>query len=552
MTKERRRKGGFGGVRLPIAGRYPVPGRRAWTWLAGLIGCAAVGAWFLGAFLFGGKRAVAPGPLSSNHAALEASCAACHTGAIGVGAMANDGCLVCHERLGSDRGAYGFAAHYVYASGDRERRGEPDREVPCAACHPEHRGRTAAVTAVADRRCAACHGFSSLNRGHPEFQFARDGLVDDPHLTFPHRLHVKEVRGREGFDDPQLACLYCHRPDPAGAGFAPIDFERSCGDCHLTTRTGTPRLPVRDPSQPREPGVETLPMIQARGGPGTRWAFFTDPNEYQVAGASVAKRPVYHADPWVMTNLGEIRRTLYPGLGLAELLATAVDGGTRSGAGGAGGDPRDLYREAIDTLRRRALELRGRPEPEVQAELAEIEVLLATAERRLEAGEAPPGDPFAAAPAVNPALTADQVAGFQQLALDLTEPCRKCHVVSDGAIRRVQKDQRTLVRARFDHRAHVVQVAFCADCHDAVPGLAAVTAESEIRDEPADVAATQNLPRIAVCQRCHTADEASNACSTCHLFHPESGRRADLLAHPPRGEGTAAQRAGEAAGEGES
>ena len=232
-----------------------------------------------------------------------------------------------------------------------------------------------------------------------------------------------------------------------------------------------------------------------------------------------------------MTNLARIRRILYPDLGLAELLKTA---GAGNGEGATSDDPRELYREAIATLRARALELRGRPEPAVQAELGRLEGLLAAAEQRLQAGEAPPADPFAATPALDPRLTADQVAAHQRLALDLTEPCRKCHVESGAAIQRVQKDQKTLLRARFDHRAHVVQVAFCADCHSAIPGLAEVTAQSELRDEPADVAATQNLPRIAVCQRCHTPDAARNACVTCHLFHPEPGRRAALLVHPPR------------------
>ncbi len=538
MTRERQGKGAFGEAGMPIAPGYLFPGRRVWTWLAGLVGCGAVAVWFLGAFVFSGKRAIAPGPLSASHATFEGDCAACHTRAIGLGPVPSDGCLACHERIASDRGAYGFAAHYVYASGDRSRTADADRrsrETPCAGCHSEHGGRTASIAAVADRRCVTCHGFGSFGSGHPEFAFARgdgdgeEGAADEESsLTFPHRFHVREVRRVPGFDDPQLACLYCHRPEASGAGFAPIEFEASCGDCHLTSRTATPLLPIQGGG---EPGVETLAMIQARGGPGTRWAYFTNPDEYEVRGGSVRKRPVYHADPWVMANLAEIRRALHPGRGLAELLRTAVV----EKQGGTGGAPAaaELYREAITSLRARALELRGRPEPEVQAELAEIEVLLAAAERRLAAGEPAPVGPFAAAPGLDPALSADQVTAYRQLALDLTEPCRKCHVVSDAAILRARKDLRTLRRARFDHRAHVVQVPRCTDCHGAIPGLAEVTAKSELPDEPADVAATRNLPRIAVCRECHNRAQASDACATCHLFHPESGRRADLLVHPP-------------------
>jgi hypothetical protein len=518
-TKGRRNKGVFSREsRLPIAGRYLWPGGRTATLVAGLVGCAVALVALGVARLAGGANPLAPGPVAASHANFERRCAACHAGR---GTPAAASCRVCHEKVDDRHGTYSFAAHYAYRNaGGARRTGEAAREVPCAACHPEHRGRQAALTVVADSRCLGCHRFGSFERGHPEFRFAREHVPDDANLRFPHHPHVKAVREKKGYADPQLTCLYCHNPDARGDGFQPIDFDRHCSACHLDSSAGTPRLPVGNPADPRAPGVETLERIQQRRGAGIRWAFFTNPEEFQQAGGKVAKRPVYHQDPWILENLRQIRRTLYPDLGLAELLKTAVDG--RAGAGPA------LSREAVATLREETTGLRGRPEPEVQEELARLDALLAVVEARLRQGEALPASLFAAGRAVDPALTAEQAARLQRLALDLTEPCRKCHVVSGAAILRPQTDQRTLVAAEFSHRTHRIERPLCTDCHDAIPGLGAVAAP---RDEHLDVAATQNLPTLAVCRQCHTAAAASNRCVTCHLFHPDRGRYADLVAY---------------------
>jgi hypothetical protein len=469
---------------------------------------------------------LSPGPLSSNHANFERNCAGCHTGA---STAADSGCRVCHEKVGDSQGAYSFAAHYAYRSTGHQTKADPAREQPCAACHPEHRGRPAQITAVLDARCLGCHAFGSFNEEHPEFQFARERLPDDPHLNFAHGPHVRQVRKARGFADPQLACLTCHEPDPQGAGFGPIQFDRHCDACHLTGGDETPRLPIGDPADLQRPGVETLEAIQRRAGAGVRWAFFTNPEEFRQSGAEVSKSPLYHEDPWVMENLRRIRRTLYPGAGIAELLKTSVD----HGAAGTGDEA--LAREAVATLRDRLTGLRGRPEPAIQEELRRLDVLLAAAEAKLDRGEPLPAGLFAAAGGLNAKLTGEQAAALEQLALDLTEgTCRKCHVVSDAAILRVQTDQRTLVRAEFNHRAHLLQRPFCLDCHGAIPLL---DGEPTPAQERVDTSAVQNLPAIAVCRQCHTPREASNRCVTCHLFHPDKGRHADLVAYRRPGAG---------------
>jgi uncharacterized membrane protein len=119
------------------------------------------------------------------------------------------------------------------------------------------------------------------------------------------------------------------------------------------------------------------------------------------------------------------------------------------------------------------------------------------------------------------------LAEIEALVDDLTQPCRQCHQVRDATLVRVQKDQRVLHRAEFDHRAHILQLR-CLDCHTEIP-IAAALASAEGVDLSRDVAATQNLPGIESCRDCHRPGLVSNRCVTCHAFHPDRQRRADLL-----------------------
>ncbi|HSL84434.1 MAG TPA: cytochrome c3 family protein, partial [Thermoanaerobaculia bacterium] len=254
--KQRPGKGSYGDARLPVAGAYPPRQRRRRLMAAGGVLCLGVALWLGASFLVGGGRAVAPGPVASGHANFEADCASCHQG---FRAAAEEGCVACHGRLGAGPEDYAFAAHYAYrgaAEPDEARAADvAQREATCAACHREHRGREAALTAVPDALCTGCHPYGSFSRGHPEFEFARASIPDDPNLQVTHRLHVAEVTKRLGLAEPLEACLRCHEPDARGAGFQPLDFDRHCDACHLTADDGTPRLPAGDPADPEAPGL---------------------------------------------------------------------------------------------------------------------------------------------------------------------------------------------------------------------------------------------------------------------------------------------------------
>ncbi len=235
----------------------------------------------------------------------------------------------------------------------------------------------------------------------------------------------------------------------------------------------------------------------------------------------MSKAPVYHRDPWILQNLRQLRALLYPDAGLADLLAVSPDVPQE--------DYRQLYKEAIATLEEQALGLRGRPEPEVQADLKRIEKLLERLGREIQEPFAPLDETqfLLAFEAPNPALDPTQVAEIETVVADLTEPCRQCHQVANATIARVRQSQRVLRRAEFNHRAHILQTR-CLDCHAEIPIAELARTTGDI-DPAVDNAEIQNLPRIEVCQGCHTARLGTNECVTCHYFHPNKDRRSDLL-----------------------
>ena len=546
MAKNRReRKGTYGDVRLPVARAYVRPASRN-RFLAlggaGLVVLAALSGWSL---LRRDAGLISNGPLSSAHAAYESDCAVCHGGARRV---TDTACRDCHERRGGVRstaavaagapskagaagaGIYTLAAHWSASPADQRRKPLP-AEIACAGCHLEHRGRRAEIARVPDSFCLGCHDFGSFSTRHPEFDFAADGIPDSDTLIFTHSHHVNEVMRRQSLTDVEAACLTCHEPNPAssestggGGGFRPIDFDRHCAACHLTATVRTPPLPVAQVASAGGSalGVETLETARRRGGPADRWAEGLSTAEFQRFGNRVIKTPLRHRDPWVLHNLRLLRRRLYPDAGMADLLIASGDAPP--------GDARELYREAIATLERQAEVLRSRPERALQAELQRVEALLDELRRRVETPDARlDGEAFRLAGATKPDPA--EVEAINALAADLTKACRQCHLVRNLTIVRVEADQRTLRRAEFDHRPHVLQRR-CLDCHDAIPILAYLGQE---KGAPAavDHASIQNLPRIAICRECHTPHLAPESCITCHVFHPGAKQRAFVTSLAP-------------------
>jgi hypothetical protein len=540
MAKNRREsKGTYGDVRLPVARAYVKPASRNRFLALGGAGLAVLAVLAGWSVLSRDAGLISNGPLTSAHAAYESDCAACHGGGGSTRGVADAACRSCHEgrsgvtatagaaagMAGADPpGIYTLAAHWSASPADQRRDPLP-AEIPCAACHLEHRGRQAEIARVADSVCLTCHDFGSFSTGHPELDFAADEIPDSDSLLFTHSHHVNEVMRRRSLADPEAACLVCHEPNTKstgrGGGFRPIDFDRHCAACHLGATVRTPPLPVAQVATADGSGlgVETLEAARRRGGPAERWADGLSTAEFQRFGSRVIKTPLRHRDPWVLHNLRQLRRRLYPDAGMADLLVASGDA--------APGDARALYREAIATLERQAEVLRARPERQLQAELLKVEALLDELRRRVEAPDAQLDDGlFRLTGGSSGAAKPDpaEADAINALAADLTKACRQCHLVRHLTIVRVEPDQRTLRRAAFSHRPHVLQRR-CLDCHDAIPITDFLDQE---KGAPAavDNSAIQNLPRIATCRACHTPRRASESCITCHVFHPDARRRA--------------------------
>ncbi|MER3524131.1 MAG: hypothetical protein C4326_08710 [Ignavibacteria bacterium] len=510
------RKGIFSDARLGVTKKYIRPLTRKHMVIIGGIGCALIAVYYAVDALALGNTFISSGSVSSNHANFETECTKCHRPFQGT---LDAQCSTCHEKTNDRLGVYSFPAHYVYRSDDPTRLQTvrpqfASREVQCAACHPEHRGREAMITEVPDARCASCH-YASFNRDHPAF--TRLTTPDDSTLKMTHVKHTKEVLKKLNTTNIETACLYCHNADKQGKGFLPLDYDSHCGDCHLTTSSETPSLAIKDPSDPLSIGVETLEMIQRRKGPGTLWAFYTNPNEFSVSGNRVKKSPVYHRDPWILENLRQLRRILFSDSTLADVL---------DALGGSKGT-RQAYREAIAALQQYVLGLRSRPEPEIQAELQRIDSLLKAAQLQLsQNGALPDLFPMMTRGSLNPNLTEGQRQALEDFARKMTKPCLECHEVERASILAVKASQRALMRAEFDHRAHITQRR-CLECHDIIPvdrALAGDTSGIALLDR----AATQNLPTIDNCKECHTPSAAANACVTCHFMHPNKEQRGSL------------------------
>ena len=526
---ENRKKGTFSDVRLEVTRKYVFPMSRRLMMVIGVAGCTLLVLYFLlDGFVFG-NTFTSSGPLSSNHATFEKQCGKCHQS---FKAVSNSKCSTCHEKTNDKLGVYSFGSHYLYRSGDPSRIKTSQikyssKEIQCASCHPDHRGRGIKITDVPDAKCTGCHEYGSFNSGHPEFEFMRSHVPDDSTLIFTHIRHTKfvldKLQKEKGTIYIEKACLYCHNARPDGKGFKPIDYDANCGDCHLTAATETPSLTIKDPGNSASPGVETLEMIQRRRGPGTQWVFYTNPNEFSIRGGNkVVKSPVYHKDPWILENLKQIRQTLFTDTGLSDLLkASGYASVSMKG---------DQYATAITTLQDYVAGLRSRPEPEIQSELAQIDSLLRALQRKVMMSDVSLSDSAfkLLAGSENPDLTLAQRNDLEEFAQKVAKPCLVCHMITHAAIVQVKADQRKMRRAEFDHRAHIVERR-CLECHTEIPiTQVLVDKDTSVALLLKDRSATQNIPMISNCVECHSSSKASNTCVTCHFMHPNKERRGSL------------------------
>ncbi len=522
-----------------------------------LFGCI-LGAVFLTYFFFDAaynkNSFISSGVLSSGHANLQKKCDSCHNPGHSV---ADALCSGCHEKT-SIHDIYGFNSHYIYRSQSADRvspealNKHAGKEMSCSSCHVEHRGKEANISLVSDKKCLSCHEFGAFNQDHPEFDFAKSGDPDDSTLLMTHIRHtafvLKETKGISSIDALfqslkiktmdfthffEEACLYCHTPDSDGKSFQNINFEKHCARCHLKADAIVQGLPVFNPVLPEQAGVETIRQLQFRGGPGLSWAFSANPNLTYTEDGEVTKNSIYHKDPWIMENLRQIRKKLFPGTGLFDLLDTSGEVTQQR--------VDTLYNQAIRQLQSQTNELQNRSE--LKGELGKINILLDKARQQLQKplsarSKARFQFPFNK---TNQRLSESQRATFLQLAVDLTAEggpqCRKCHIVANASVARVSAAQGVLINSEFNHRAHVLEKR-CLECHTEIPiteNIMKMAVENYATFKEkfssiyhVDRAETQNIPKLLTCQKCHSDEKVSNSCTTCHKFHPNKRYRSSL------------------------
>ena len=228
------------------------------------------------------QAGVSPGPVMSQHAAIEDDCAHCHAevahptllwaadiaraGLMGDERQRTNAqkCLACHAFGEAALAAHGvtepagssavrrheelrawseergptlktrLAAEFVpetLRTSDRGESGSPQGRIACVVCHREHEGGDLVATTMTDTQCQACHAepFEGFV-GHPPF-------IGYPHLTrsrvsFDHRRHLGRhfrISARDGIAPPR-SCGACHGAD--GEGNMVVHGFATCASCH--------------------------------------------------------------------------------------------------------------------------------------------------------------------------------------------------------------------------------------------------------------------------------------------------------------------------------
>jgi len=136
-----------------------------------------------------------------------------------------------------------------------------DKQIACATCHVEHRGKDHRLAHMSNQQCQACHQakFNSLADGHPEFtRFTYDKRTP---IVFDHEGHTRYSQQKtKSFD-----CASCHQPDVSGRHMITASFAAACSSCHASQMENPGKglmvlhLPGMD--------VDTLKEFAESGGP---------------------------------------------------------------------------------------------------------------------------------------------------------------------------------------------------------------------------------------------------------------------------------------------
>lgn len=136
--------------------------------------------------------------------------------------------------------------------------------IPCAACHQEHRGKDADLTAMSALQCQSCHAsrFTSFSKGHPDF--STFPFQQRTKLIFDHSSHLnKHFMGKAKERAPRT-CRSCHTVNASGADMTVQPFEKTCAACHEGQIMGKSSSGVKGIPFLELPGLDTESLKKAK------------------------------------------------------------------------------------------------------------------------------------------------------------------------------------------------------------------------------------------------------------------------------------------------
>ncbi len=198
--------------------KRPTPLKRAKFWLSLLLPLFVL-LWISERTIFKDSRVYSSGRLSEPHAVLEKECAACHVRQAGQfsSEVADSACLNCHDG----------PVHHTFAT----------TQLACIDCHVEHRGRIN-LSAVNNEGCALCHArlgtsdsghIESFEASHPQFAALQQGSHDPSTIKLNHAIHMKPIRRGANGPNVQLECGNCHGANAADADLTYADPKYRAG-----------------------------------------------------------------------------------------------------------------------------------------------------------------------------------------------------------------------------------------------------------------------------------------------------------------------------------
>ncbi len=440
------------------------------------------------------------------------------------------------------------------------------KPIACAACHREHHGAKADLTAIADDACQACHQqrYRSFSADHPDF--GTWPYVRRSPIAFNHASHRGKhfVEKKQAFD-----CRVCHVTDSSGAVARTLSYETACASCHdekIATSIGRGvamfTLPIMDREALKMGGYDIGTWPAAATGdfdgrlPATmKLLLLGDPAGAAAISKLGAAFEFQDVDPKnkeqlaAAASLGAAIRSLLADIGSRGAMAVRERLSASLG--------RDVTKAKAATLTAGlSLDtLRGAAEwvgPTIKTN-STTPPAVKLAKTSLPYG--PTGtwsrDETTFTIRYQPAVHADPVltawiellastphleqrpialAMFKELT-KLTAPglCATCHsieqtgadtmVVNWRATSNVQS-QRGFTK--FTHEPHLVlpQLNDCASCHAVEDAAIAVTAYAD--NDPRHFVGDFKPITKRQCAECHTHTAAGDSCQSCHNYHVEA------------------------------